>query len=139
MSEKMMIDFETFCKNCLDYIGEDRKCMRVWSPRTYDECSKECPEWLALSKPTLADVCGTRTLNSMTEEEIKELIELYAGNYIEMEIVQRSESDIYVEYEDHKQKRTLHIYLGELSVGGKEVKIFKWFIKNGFNILGDIE
>ena len=65
MSEKKLIDFETFCKNCLDYIGEDRKCMRVWSPRTYDECSKECPEWLALSKPTLADVCGTRTLDSM--------------------------------------------------------------------------
>ena len=139
MSEKMMIDFETFCKNCSDYIGEDRKCMRVWSPRTYDECSKECPEWLALSRPTLADVCGTRTLDSMTEKEIKELVELYAGSSIYIKLVLRdNDKSIYVEYVECAKRRTLHIYLGELSVGGKEVKIFKWFIKNGFNVLGDI-
>jgi len=131
MSEKRLIDWNEFKRHCPDNICNAYHGGLSCRPKT-------CKHWQALPKPTLPDVTGTRTLDSMTEEEIKELVELYAGNYIEIEIVQRSENDIYVEYADHKQRKTLHIYLGELSVAGKEIKIFKWFIKNGFNVLGDI-
>jgi len=76
----------------------------------------------------------------MTEEEIKELVELYAGSSVYIKLVLRdNDKSIYVEYLKYGHRSTLHIYLGELSVGGKEIKIFKWFIKKGFNVLGDIE
>lgn len=101
-----------------------------------DCCPEKCESWPTMLK--LAKVVGAKTLKDMNDDKIRELVELYAGNYIEIGIVQRSENDIYVEYADHKQRKTLHIYLGALSVGGKEVKIFKWFIKNGFNVLEDI-
>lgn len=116
-----MIDFETFCKNCLDYIGEDRKCMRVWSPRTYDECSKECPEWLALSKPTLADVCGKRKLDSMTEEEVVE----YRASFMENH-----------RQDDTKKEVIEHI---KLHIDWDEVPLLevKWFLEKGFNVFGE--
>jgi len=96
-------------------------------------------EFNNLPRPTLADVCGTRTLDSMTEKEIKELVELYAGSPVYTKLVLRDNDErIYVEYLEDGLRRTLHIYLGELSVVGKEIQIFKWFLEKGFNVLGDI-
>lgn len=137
MSEKRLITWDNWKENCLAY--------NVPCTCYYNDCEclpQNCERWQALPKPTFADVTGTRTLKSMTEDEIRELVELYSGNsvYIKLALRYRGVSIYveYVEYADHKQRKTLHIYLGALSVGGKEVKVFKWFIKNGFNVLEDI-
>jgi len=69
----------------------------------------------------------------MTEEEIEELVKLYAGDFIGILLTHRNgDKDIYIEYTDVGLRKALIIYPGELSVGGKEVKIFKWFLEKGF-------
>lgn len=134
MSEKRLITWNNWKENCLAY--------NVPCTCYYNDCEclpQNCERWQALPKPTLLDVCGDRTLGSMTEDEIRELVELYSGNSVYIKLALRdNDKSIYVEYLERGQKSTMHIYLGALSVGGKEVKIFKWFIKNGFNVLEDI-
>jgi hypothetical protein len=135
MSKKRLIDWDSFCR----FITSIEMPTQYTSSETNQLKKKAGKYWDGLPKPTLADVCGTRALDSMTEEEINELVELYAGNPVDIKLAPRDNNkSIYVEYVECEIRRTLHIYLGELSVGGKEVKIFKWFIKNGFNVLGDI-
>jgi hypothetical protein len=124
MSEKRLIDFDDLMRISFN------------SESSHDVAE----EFDKLPTPTLTDVTGTRKLDSMTDEEIKELIELYAGGSVYIKLALRdNDKSIYVEYLKYGHRSTLHIYLGELSVGGKEIKIFKWFIKKGFNVLGDIE
>lgn len=125
MSEKRLIDFET--------LGRVVNIFKLAPETNLNDVFDELP------KPTLADIVGTRTLDSMTEEEIKELVELYAGSPVYTKLVLRDNDErIYVEYLEDGLRRTLHIYLGELSVVGKEIQIFKWFLEKGFNVLGDI-
>lgn len=106
--------------------------------RAFEAAEKEVDFFNRLPKPTLPDITGTRTLDSMTEDEIRELVELYAGSSVYIKRVLRdNDKSIYVEYVECSKRKTMHIYLGELSVGDKEVKIFKWFIEKGFNVFGE--
>jgi hypothetical protein len=132
MSEKRLITWDNWKENCLAY---NVPCTCYYKDC---ECSQyNCERWQALPTSTLADVCGNRTLNSMTEDEIRELVELYAGIPVYIKRVLRdNDKSIYVEYVECAKIKTMHIYLGKLSALGKEIEVFKWFIKNGFNVLG---
>ncbi len=119
MSEKRLIDLDELM----------RIAFRAESSHDVAE------EFNKLPSPTLPDVCGKRTLDSMTDDEIEELVKLYAGDFIGILLTHRNgDKDIYIEYTDVGQRKALIIYPGELSVGGKEVKIFKWFLEKGFNV-----
>lgn len=135
MSEKRLIEWDGFYR----FITSLERPTSYTSSETNQLRKMAGKYWDGLPKPALPDVVGARTLDSMTEEEMRELVELYSGNSVYIKLALRdNDKSIYVEYLERGQKSTMHIYLGALSVGGKEVKVFKWFIKNGFNVLEDI-
>lgn len=73
-------------------------------------------EFKKLPKPTLVDVCGTRKLDSMTEEEVIELGELLG---------------ISIAHADADEARKS---LYGLFDANKNSKSIKWFIEKGFNV-----
>jgi len=131
MSEKRLIDWDGFYR----FITSLEIPTQYTSSETNQLRKKAGKYWDGLSRPSLPDVTGTRTLDSMTDDEIEELVKLYAGDFIGILLTHRNgDKDIYIEYTDVGQRKALIIYPGELSVGGKEVKIFKWFLEKGFNV-----
>ncbi len=106
-------------------------------------------EFNNLPRPTLADVCGTRKLNSMTRSEVKELLELDERIKVSMWDTKRisdDEIECYANwndilYPDLSENSTFQISMGYLSKFHRVItnpKIFKWFLEKGFNVLGDI-
>ena len=76
MSEKRLIDLEEIIR-----ISYDTK--------NYGDMLKAFKK---LPKPSLADVCGKRTLDSMTEEEAKEHYRRGVGLYIKSDIMKWAEA-----------------------------------------------
>lgn len=91
MSEKRLIDFETFCKNCSTHAACATRYKHGMFPLTYEESSKKCSEWQELKAPILPDVTGNRALDSMTEEEAKEFYRRF-GLYVKSDITKWSET-----------------------------------------------
>lgn len=142
MSEKRLIDFET--------LGRIINIFKLAPETNLNDVFDE------LSKPTLADVTGTRTLDSMTEEEFVELMNVAnleldridknpddnsASVFKNYSIIKTSGNELEGLYwEDGMDE----LYEKELSIepGLVFIRCFpvrpretiKWFLEKGFNV-----
>lgn len=131
MSEKKIIDFET--------LGRVINIFKLAPEINLNDVFDELP------KPTLSDVCGTRTLDSMTEEEVREVATLTGLYEDNVEIIDRNVRCIEFIYysrgpmqDDYSESHGV-IRIGTIEVYGdilKPVAVIKWFIEKGFNVFG---
>lgn len=147
MSEKI-IDFADFSYLCR--LGLYKACSK--------NCSEEiCEEWKLLKTPTLADVCGSRKLEDMTEEEFEELLKV-AGLDCNIELNDNHNlASMFKEYDVKCENNTirtqcwykdiddwgeteLEIEPGTVWMLGnyfKPAEVMRWFIEHGFNVFGE--
>ena len=136
MSEKRLIDWNEFKRHCPDSICcphyENGPCL-----------SKTCKYWQALPVPTLADVCGTRTLDSMTGETDKILEDLLGLRtaFPTIDILTRltEAGDVLLhryDYDAHGWE-VLHYCIEDAK---KRIEAFrqahKYLVEKGFNVFG---
>ena len=116
MSEKRLIDWDGWKKRCL-YLSLSGKCYHGVGRGA--RCTpKHCANWKALPSPTLPDVCGTRKLDSMTEEEFLE--------YRTQFTARNRQAD---PKEDIIESIKLHIHWDEVPL-----LAVKWLLDHGFNM-----
>lgn len=131
MSEKRLIDIDE-----LMYIAFKA------------ESSHDVTEYFnALPVPTLADVCGNRKLDSMTEEEIKELLAMAFPKGIIDCIIEFSE-ERHLHYNISITDYDYNTWYVAIDMGGfsavstegedtiyvHPTKLVKWFIEKGFKV-----
>lgn len=100
-------------------------------------------EFKKLPKPILPDVCGNRTLDSMTEEEILDLFKTVGIDKIEyirrLDWAPRFLSAT-IKYKDGGVD-IFHIEMGlvlySLKCPIKVIESVKWFLDHGFNVFGE--
>ena len=102
----------------------------------------------ALPKPTLADACGTRTLDSMTDEEINEMLAMLFSAGVHEKFIDFRDQDgqqAYAITVSDQDYHTWYITIGmgyfsavcaDDSIGGSihSAKLIKWFVERGFNV-----
>lgn len=134
MSEKRLIDRKTFIE------------ISSFEPTTAGILFKDLP------KPTLPDVCGTRTLDSMMEDEIKELLAMAFPKGIIDCIIKFSE-ERHLHYNISITDYDYNTWYVAIDMGGfsavstegedtiyvHPTKLVKWFIDHGFNVFGDVK
>jgi len=131
MSEKRLIDIDDLI--VIAFNTENRNDIE-------DEFKK-------LPKPTLADICGTRKLDSMTEEEIKELLAMAFPKGIIDCIIEFSE-ERHLHYNISITDYDYNTWYVAIDMGGfsavstegedtiyvHPTKLVKWFIEKGFKV-----
>ena len=75
-------------------------------------------------------------MGSIQNDEIKELLELYEKTTVKIVRIEYIPfGEYYVEYKFDNISKGIYIYMGKISALGREIEIFKWFIKKGFNVM----
>lgn len=93
-------------------------------------------EYKKLPNPTLRDIVGLRQLGRIQNDEIKKLLELYEKTTVKIVRIEYIPfGEYYVEYKFDNISKGIYIYMGKISALGREIEIFKWFIKKGFNVM----
>lgn len=143
MSEKRLIDWDSFYR----FITSVEMPTSYTSSEINQLRKKAGKYWDGLPKPTLPDVTGTRTLDSMTEEEIKELLAMAFSEGIRECVIEFSEErhqhyNISITDYDYN---TWYVAIsngdfsavsteGEDTIYVHPVQVVKWFIDKGFNV-----
>lgn len=149
MSEKKLIDFGTHRKKCDNFRIEP---CQGFAPRYMCKlnpcrCTPDnCEEWNKLPLPTLKNIQGERTLESMTREEIEELAKIAGLNPDRMKILETFPLSKGIERIkliylfsgcDGDSKAPCWIEMGQFLIPNSSrnpSSVFKWFLEKGFKV-----
>ncbi len=116
MSEKKLIDWDGFYR----FITSLEIPTQYTSSETNQLRKKAGKYWDGLSRPSLPDVCGTRTLDSMTEEE-----EIELSRMISLPLVCKP--------------HLVSIIMDMIKADGIRFSVARWLIEKGFNVFGEVD
>lgn len=153
MSEKRLINWDSF----YGFITSIEMPTQYTSSEINQLRKKAGKYWDGLPKPTLPDVIGTRTLDSMTEEEFVELMKI-AEIDTECLAVEGCFPSIYKNFfaelthdrictfgfSEHKDRSLrefdVYVHMGIVYFDitpRSPVKVVRWFLEKGFNVFGE--